>query len=116
MNKERRATLTVLTEVLQAAHRDGALSRRMSRAVENGVAAVLSSEERALRAMEPYKDDNGTAQNYRNTTASITHLKGAQDALVEEDVSLALDHLEGAADPQSRQVHREPPKKRLVKK
>jgi hypothetical protein len=110
MNKERKATLALLTDVLQADFRDDAYTKRQARACETGLQGLISSEERAMKAMEPYKEQPGTASNYRNTVASLHHLEAALECLVEEDLAGALDHLEGAADPTSRQVHREPKK------
>jgi len=105
MNKERKATVTILISVLKA---NSVLSSRMSRAVEKGIEASLGSEERALRAMEPYKETPNTAANYRNTVSSITHLKRALEAVVDSEVELAADQLDAAMDPTARQVHTKP--------
>lgn len=102
MNKERKVTLTVITDVLKSTQ--GPLPRRTERALEKGIESIKSSEERAQRAMEPYKDDAGTAANYRNAAASITHLQSALDSLVDQDLDTAVHHLDRAMDPSTRPV------------
>jgi len=107
MNKERKATLTLAADILEASVADGAYSRRMSRAVESGIKELIASEDRARRAMEGFKDLEGTAQNYRNTVSSLKHLEASMECLVEDDYDGALEHLRKAADPVAQQVHRE---------
>jgi hypothetical protein len=96
VNKERKATLNVLVDVLKATK--GRADTRLLRAVERGVEHLLSSEERAKRAMEGYKDSPTTAANYRNTRRSIRHLKKAHEALMDHDSATALDELIAAHD------------------
>lgn len=105
MNKERKDTLAVLINVLKAAQREGA-GPHLLKALDKGVEATLISEERARKAMEPYKDSPNTAANYRNTASSISHLDKALIAITESDLESAVDHLEAAVDPSSRQVHK----------
>lgn len=103
MNKERKFTVGLIIDVLKVSTK---LNPQMSRAIEHGIEGILSSEQRAERAMETYKDTANTAANYRNTVASINHLQSALAAVVDNDLDLAADHLEGAIDPVARQLHR----------
>ena len=105
MNKERKFTVGIIIDVLKVSTK---LNPQMSRVIEHGIEGILNSEERAERAMEMYKDTANTAANYRNTVASINHLKSSLAAVVDGDLELAADHLEGAIDPIARQVHRAP--------
>lgn len=94
MNKERKQMTEMIVEVLVALPA-GKRMPRISRALGKCVNGLLSSEERALRAMEPYKDSASTKANYAQAQASVKGLHVAAEALAEHDYDTAIEELEG---------------------
>lgn len=91
MNKERLDTVVLTYEILAGMPRTRRLPR-LIRPVKKGLTAVLKSEQRSARAMEPYKDSPGsTPINYARSVRAI--------GLLEEALACLEDHdLDGASD------------------
>jgi type II secretory pathway component PulK len=77
MNKDRLDTVNLAAAVLGALP-TGKKVPRISKAITTGLQAILNSEQRAMRAMEPYLDQPGsTPINYDRAKRAATRLQAA---------------------------------------
>jgi hypothetical protein len=85
--------------------------------IRDGVKALADTEARSVQKMESFKDNDNTAQNYRNAVACHEDLRAAQEALEEGELDEALVFLIRVADPEEalRQVAPAPTKRKRRK-
>lgn len=98
MNKERKATATMLAELMKVAALEGA-SKRLSRVIDKALDDLTASEDRALKGMEPYKANATTATNYAAGEASLDCLHDASEYILEGDMQSAAVAVEQSYNP-----------------
>ena len=99
MNKERTLAAKLILDLTKVATRENGMSRRASSAVETCLRALISSEEKALKGMEPYKDNATTAPNYAKARECLDYLNSAVEALLDGEYEEVTELMHLAIDP-----------------
>jgi hypothetical protein len=102
VNKDKRVSVKTLADIVGAYRTARTVPSKVIIVLHNAVEALADSEERSLKKMEPYKDNDGTAANYRAGQAALEDLRGAQEALSEDELDEAyafLSRVAGVEEP-----------------
>jgi hypothetical protein len=99
MNKDKRVAVAILADLCGAYNQQRSVPSKVLMILRDSVKELADSEQRSLKKMEPFKDNEGTAQNYRNSTEVWEDLTAAKDALEEGEVEEALPLLQRVARP-----------------
>lgn len=120
MNRDRRATVRVLCNLIRAYTGERSIPPRVLMALRDEVRELALTEERSVKKMEGFKDNDSTRANYLAAVAAHEDLAAAQEALEEQELEEALALLVIVADPASTDVNpksaRQAPRKAPRKK
>jgi hypothetical protein len=114
VNKDKRATLQVLADITNAYRHERSLPHKVVIVLHDAVRRMADSEALSLKKMEPYKDNEGTARNYRNAANAVDDLTEAYEAIADGDLDQAWAHLARVASPPTEKP--EPVKTRKAKR
>ena len=99
MNKDRRVVAQVLAELTKAYATKRTVPSKVLIIMRDAVKRLADTEERSVKRMEGFKDNEMTAQNYRNAIKCHASLRAAQDALEEGEIDEAYPHLVSVSSP-----------------
>jgi len=94
VNKDRRASVAILSELVSAYDASGkVMPNVVFTAIHNAIGKLADTEALSMKKMEAYKDNAGTAVNYDNARKSHDGLLEALDHLASGDAATAAGHL-----------------------
>lgn len=97
MNKDKRATVTLLAGICSAYIKERTIPHKVLMVIRDAVRELAESEARSIKKMEPFKDREGTTANYNRAVSAWEDLTAAQEALEEGEVDEAHALLQGVA-------------------
>lgn len=89
MNKDRRVVSQVVADLCGAYSTQRSVPSKVLIILRDAVKALADTEERSVKKMEGFKDNETTAQNYRNAVHCLEDLRAAQEALEEGELEEA---------------------------
>jgi len=95
MRQENRVALTHLANVLEALDE---IPVKVLLIVHDAVKDYALTEQRSVKRMESFKDEPGTAQNYRNGERCLRELNKCLVMLEDENLERAVMHMRRAAE------------------